>query len=371
MFKKIGLLITCLSLTACSITTKNQSIEVTQADYQRAEKFLPKNVAAKARNLAVEPQWIDQTSDFWYSEQDKLGNKSYFKVKPTSASVTPLFDHEKLKLSINHDAEQVFSIDIKELNLITNQLNFSYQEYDYQCDLKTVQCAKLGEKTTPVTPQYSSPNGLYSLNVKQWNLYLTEHSTNKVTQLTFDGSEGYPYAVNNMNPKNYINKDAKDVKQQLDVFWAPDSQTVITHRLDRRKVGKLHLVQSSHDDGLRPKLYSYYYPLAGDKHIPLGDIYSIDIASKKVNLVDTPKLQQTYYGGPIWGWWEDNNRFYFIDQARAKKRISLHEYNPENQQVRLIVEEKSAQFLDPWAQNAWILPNSNDVIWSSQRSGIQ
>ena len=224
MFKKIGLLITCLSLTACSITTKNQSIEVTQADYQRAEKFLPKNVAAKARNLAVEPQWINQTSDFWYSEQDKLGNKSYFKLKPTSASVTPLFDHEKLKLSINHDAEQIFSIDIKELNLITNQLNFSYQEYDYQCDLKTVQCAKLGEKTTPVTPQYSSPNGLYSLNVKQWNLYLTEHSTNKVTQLTFDGSEGYPYAVNNMNPKNYINKDAKDVKQQLDVFWAPDSQ---------------------------------------------------------------------------------------------------------------------------------------------------
>ena len=371
MFRKAGLLITCLSLTACSITAENQSVKVTQADYQRAETFLPKNVAAKVRNLVVEPQWINQTSDFWYSEQDKLGNKSYFKVQPTSASVTPLFDHEKLKLSINHDAEQIFSIDIKKLDLVENHLKLVYQNQDYKCNLYTSQCTQLAEKAAATQPKYSSPNGLYSLSVKQWNLYLTEHETDKVTQLTFDGSEGYPYAVNNMNPKNYINKDAKNVKQQLDVFWAPDSRTVITHRLDRRKVGKLHLVQSSHDEGLRPKLYSYYYPLAGDKHIPLGDIYSIDIASKKVSLVDTPKLQQTYYGGPIWGWWEDNNRFYFIDQARAKKRISLHEYNPENQQVRLIVEEKSAQFLDPWAQNIWILQKSNELIWSSQRSGSQ
>lgn len=64
MFRKAGLLITCLSLTACSITAENQSVKVTQADYQRAETFLPKNVAAKVRNLVVEPQWINQTSDF-------------------------------------------------------------------------------------------------------------------------------------------------------------------------------------------------------------------------------------------------------------------------------------------------------------------
>lgn len=371
MFKKVGLLITCLSLTACSITTKNQAVMVTQADYKRAEKFLPKNVATKVRNLAVEPQWINQTSDFWYSEEDKSGNKNYVKVQPASALVAPLFDHEKLKASINHDPNQPFSIEIQALDLSNGRLKLINQNHEYQCDLKMSQCNKLAAQVSPTQPEYSSPNGLYSLKVKQWNLYLTEHETNKVTQLTFDGSEGYPYAVHNMNPKQYINKDASNVKQQLSVFWAPDSRTVITHRLDRRQVGKLHLVQSSHEQGLRPKLYSYYYPLAGDKHVPLGDIYSIDIATKKATLVDTPKLQQTYYGGPIWGWWEDNNRFYFMDQARAKKRISLHEYNPDNQQVRLIVEEKSAQFIDPWAQHVQILPNSNEVIWSSQRSGKQ
>lgn len=141
--------------------------------------------------------------------------------------------------------------------------------------------------------------------------------------------------------------------------------------MNREKVGKLHLIQSSHTEGLRPKLYSYYYPLAGDKHLPTGDVYSIDVASKKVTKVDAPKLQQTYYGSPLWGWWEDNNRFYFFEQARAKKRISFHQYNPENHQVRLIVEEKSEQFLDPWAQDAWVLADTNEVIWPSQRSGKQ
>lgn len=374
MIKKSGMLLACAMLAACNATpTPNTSPQpnVTQVDYQRAESFLPKNVRKKVRNLAVEPNWIGNTSDFWFSERDKTGNNTYYKVEPAEAKVSVLFDHQKLKANLKHENGTEFYIKIHTVDLQSNLLSMTYNKQKYRCVLLNSTCELNAETVAESTPNYSSPDGNYAISVKSWNLYLTDLTTNKITQLTFDGTEGYPYAVQNQNPKTFINKDPAKVKQRLSVYWAADSKTVLTHRLNREKVGKLHLIQSSHDEGLRPKLYSYYYPLAGDEHLPTGDIYSVNVASKKVTKVAAPELQQTYYGGPLWGWWEDNNRFYFFEQARAKKRISFHEYNPENHQVRLIVEEKSDKFLDPWAQDAWVLPESNEVIWPSQRSGKQ
>ncbi|MCL1052148.1 S9 family peptidase [Shewanella abyssi] len=372
MIRKSAILFATAMLTACAATpTPSVSPEVTEADYQRAEAFLPKNVGNMVRNLAVKPKWIDNSSQFWFSEIDTDSNYSYFLANPVQARVSALFDHEILKANLEHDGSSAFQLNVHKVDLQKNQLTMRYNKQDYQCDLLSSLCDKTAKKNKKQQPSYSSPDGHYALSVKEWNLYLTDNRSNKVSQLTFDGTEGYPYAVQNVNPKAYINKDPAKVKQKLSVYWSPDSQTVLTHRMNREKVSKLHLIQSSHDQGLRPKLYSYYYPLAGDENLPYGDIYSIDVNSQKVTKVAAPKLLQTYYGGPLWGWWEDNNRFYFFEQTRAKKRISFHEYNPENHQVRLITEETSEQFLDPWAQDAWVLPESDEVVWSSQRSGKQ
>jgi len=372
MVKYSGILLACLTLMACQISPNesNTAPELTKTDYQRAEQFLPKNVEKLVRNLAVEPNWIGETSDFWFSEKDKIKNETFYKFTAKNRLVTLLFDHQKLKHSIQA-TDEPFSITISTVNLKDNSLVMTYKEKSYECSLYTSQCSEKVKTEKAVIQQYASPDGKYALSVENWNLYLTNNTSNEKTQLTTDGTEGYPYAVQNMNPKALINKAPIDVKQALSVFWSPDSKTVLTHRLNREKVGKLHLVQSTHDDGLRPKLYSYYYPLAGDKYIPEGDIISINVESKKVTKVDAPKILQTYYGGPIWGWWEDNNRFYFFNDNRGKSRVSFYEYNPESYNVRLIIEEKSQQFLDPWAQNAWVLPDSNEVIWASQRSGKQ
>ena len=372
MIRKSAMLLVSALLAACSTTpTAPETPSVSIAHYQRAESFLPKNVRKMVRNLAVEPNWINNGSDFWFSEVDSEGNHTYYKVEPATAKVSLLFDHQQLKISLEHDESTRFYLKINAIDVDSNQLTIHYNKQDYQCSLLSSVCEKSVKADNLSLASYSSPDGNYALSVKDWNLFLTDNRSNSTSQLTFDGTEGYPYAVQNQNPKAFINKDPAKVKQRLSVYWAPDSKTVLTHRLNRKKVGKLHLIQSSHDEGLRPKLYSYYYPLAGDEHLPTGDIYSINVTSKKVTKVVAPELQQTYYGGPLWGWWEDNNRFYFFEQVRAKKRINFHEYNPENHHVRLIVEEKSDKFLDPWAQDAWVLPDSNEVIWPSQRSGKQ
>ncbi|QBG36714.1 hypothetical protein EMK97_13795 [Litorilituus sediminis] len=376
MVRNAVLLLTCASLGACSIVVEKDSAagankpQVTEADYQRAEMYLPKNVKNMVRNLAVEPNWIGKGNHFWFSEKDKAGNQSYYKVIPESGTVAPLFDHQKVKASLSHDDKDNFSLAIQEVDLTANSLAISYQKQTYTCDLKVSSCQKT-DKDTDEKPAYSSPDGKYSLSMKDWNIYLTDNASKETVQLTFDGTEGYPYAVRNESPKRSYAKGPGSTEPRLSVYWAPNSKTVLTHRMNREKVGKLHLIQASHEDGLRPRLYSYYYPLAGDKHTPEGDIISVDVASKKVTKVAAPKLLQTYYGGPIWGWWEDNNRFYFYEQARAKKRMSFHEYNPENHKVRLVVEDTSEQFIDPWAQDAWVLPESDEIIWTSQRDGNQ
>lgn len=372
MIKKASIVVCCLSLMACQSTPVKEKANggPTKEDYQRAEHFLPKNVQKKVRNLAVEPQWIDGSSNFWFSEKDAAGDSQYYLFSATTGEVSALFDHEKIKTSLP-ESEGAFAPSITKVNLATKTVSIGFKGKSYLCSTLINDCYEVNKSKQASKPAYSSPDGQYALSVKDWNLYLTHIESGEVTQLTTDGTEGYPYAVQNMNPKAFIGKAPGSVEQRLSVYWSPDSKTVLTHRVNREKVGKLHLVQSTHDGGLRPRLYSYYYPLAGDKHIPEGDIISIDVATKTLTKVDGPKLLQTYYGGPIWGWWESNNRFYFFNDNRGKSRVSFYEFNPENSNVRLLVEEVSEQFLDPWAQDAWILPESNEFIWASQRSGKQ
>ncbi|WP_448568813.1 prolyl oligopeptidase family serine peptidase [Thalassotalea ganghwensis] len=361
-------------LSGCQLTHENGSKvnTVSIADYQRAEQFLPKNVSKLVRNLAVEPQWIDKTSNFWFSEEDKQGNKVYSLYLAKSSTVEPLFDPLFARQHFNLSENELFIPNIEKVDLKNQKVTLSIKGERISCQRNIQSCIKVtDDDNQSELPEYSSPDGKYGLQVKDWNLYLIDNSSKETTQLTFDGTEGYPYAVQNENPKVHINNKGASTTPKLSVYWAPDSKTVVTHRLNRQKVGKLHLIQSVHDEGLRPKLFSYYYPLAGDKHIPEGELVSIDVATKKATKINSPKILQTYYGEPIWGWWESNNRFYFFNDNRGKTQVSFYEYNPSTLQVRLLIQENSEEFLDPWAQSAWVLPESNEVIWASQRSGKQ
>ena len=378
----VSLIISCQKAPPTPIPPSALTVD----DYQRAESFLPKNIRKKVKNLTVSPNWMGDKGNFWFMESSTDSVDNYFLTQAQEQSTTQLFDTKQLiellnsgnkNLVKNKDlVENDDSSDKKEKiqNLTINDegslVTFSYANNQYECNLPLTKCDKSKESELETTPNNTSPDGVWSAEVINWDLYLINQTTKVKKRVTFDGTEGYPYAVNNRNPRRDIGKDS--IEEELSLYWSPDGKTLITHRLDRRKVGKLHLIQSVTGKGLRPRLYSYYYPLAGDKDIPKGDVISVDLTSLKTKKLAIPPVLQTYYGGPIWGWWEEaNNRFYLINRSRGNQRFELYEYDVKQSKTRLVLSEEEDTFIDPWTHEVNILADSNEFIWSSQQSGKQ
>ncbi|WP_444997022.1 DPP IV N-terminal domain-containing protein [Aliikangiella sp. IMCC44359] len=379
--KSIITLFTCFILLSCqsnpqsSRSVSNQSLSIKK--YQRAEQFLPQNITQLVNNLNVSPNWIGQSNLFWFSEKVTEQGYHFYLVNPEKAQVNDLFDHHKLAqaLSTNKLSYSAQSLNLQKFSIDDglSTITFHLSNQQTQCTLTDYQCKSIETKIPASTMSgYPSPDGNWLAEIIEWDLYLTNTQSKKKTRITFDGTEGYPYALNNMNPRRFMNKEPNEVKPEVSLFWSPDGKTLITHRLDRRKVGKLHLLQSVTGKSLRPRLYSYYYPLAGDQYIPYGDIIEVKLTTLKAKKLDVPPSMQTYYGGPIWGWWEsNNNRFYFFDRGRANKRFTLYEYNPETEKARRVIDERNEKFINPWIQQVRILANSDEVIWSSERNNTQ
>ena len=59
--------------------------QVTEEDYQRAEQFIPQNLAKLVFKVRVEPRWIENSSRFWYRNDTRDG-KEFIVVDPAAGS---------------------------------------------------------------------------------------------------------------------------------------------------------------------------------------------------------------------------------------------------------------------------------------------
>ena len=349
--------------------------QVTEADYRRAEQFLPDNLRPLVKNSRVEPHWIDDSSRFWFRQQLAGDGQRFVLVDPEANTQTPAFDHQAMARALRQQGVDVADGDhlpFTEFDWQGAEILVTLDGRRWQCRRVEPVCTQMAvDSTEPVNDAGVSPDGRWRLRVQDYNLVLESLDGGQTTVLTRDGSEGYAYGVIHPNPKQQFSGEAPADANASEVFWSPDSRYVITHRLNRQQTGKLTLVQSTTGEGYRPKAVSYYYPAGGDAHIPMADVILVDVRAGKAIALDTPPVMQTYYGGPLWGWWQENNRFVFHDRVRGNRRYFMREVNPETAGVRTLVEERDDRYIDPWVQEYWSLPRRGEFIWSSQREGYQ
>lgn len=379
--KIVGSLGLMLGMSACqsipSAGVPSQSEQLTRNDYQRAASFLPQNLRPLIKNDRVNPHWIAEQSRFWFRQSTENGGHRFVLVDPGANTQAPAFDHGRLAASLKQQGIDVsdgqhLPFDTFELNQSSAQqpqINFSTDNFQWHCLLSSYQCDK--QPLAVDVADNVSPDGQWRLKIKDFNLVLEAVDGSQAVQLTSDGREDYAYGVIHPNPRHSFSGEATASGEQLEVFWSPDSRYVITHRLNRQHTGKLTLVQSSTGEGHRPKVTNYYYPQAGDAHIPMGDVILVDIDKQTATQLDTPPVMQTYYGGPLWGWWQENNRFVYHDRRRGNQQYFMREVDPQQASVRALVAETDDKYIDPWVQQYHELPKLNAFIWSSQRTGYQ
>ncbi|WP_443937633.1 DPP IV N-terminal domain-containing protein [Pedobacter sp. MW01-1-1] len=312
-----------LTFTACCLSLLSQAQQektITEADYRRAEGFLMNNTLKYLDHFSILPDWLDNDC-FWY------------------------------KTRVNNQ-KQVYIVDpIKKTQTLTTK----YGNDDNEIPTR---------RRDP--SEVVSPDGKKSIIIKDYNLYVKDIQSNKLTQLTTDGVKDYGYGTDNAGWKHSIAPILR---------WSPDSKKIFTFQQDERKVSNMYLVTTNVG---APELKAWKYPLPGDKVIATIRRVIIDVENPKIIALNIdPDPHRASLSDDISSsgtlddvdWKADGTEVAFVSTSRDHKQEKFRIADARTGQVREVFEETvKTQFQSGQGAINWrYLPNTKEILWFSER----
>ncbi|MET0572153.1 MAG: DPP IV N-terminal domain-containing protein [Pedobacter agri] len=312
-----------LSAFALAATANAQQKVLTAKDYEHAESFMAYNTAKYIDNGSVSPNWLE-------------GDKFWFTLKNATGTQTFLVDPEKKTKTITTDYGSGASATTS-----PNRRRNSGSEV-------------------------LSPDGKKAILIKDYNLYVKDVASGKLTQLTTDGIKDYGYATDNAGWKH---SDAPILR------WSPDSKKLTTFQQDQRNSKDMYLVTTNVG---APKLEAWKYPLPGDKSIATIRRVIIEVENPKVIAINVaPDQHRGTLSDDISSsgtfddidWKADGSEVAFVSTSRDHKNEKFRIANAQTGAVREVFEETvKTQFESGQGTINWrYLPASKEIIWFSER----
>lgn len=372
----------------------------TLQDYQRAVKIRStfNKLAFKTR---VEPHWIADSPRFWYRNETRQG-KEFILVDAEKVTCGPAFDHARLAEALSQASGQSYAADklpFDDIEFIEQEtaIRFRVGNVQWTCNLAAFECKKtespLGSRAEDERDNrpyqrrrqkrivLRSPDGKWEAFRRSYNLFVRSTETGQEIQLSHDGEMLYDYASSLPGPTE-ITAIERAIAAQIDPGisgdWSPDSKKIMAYRIDQRKSGWFHQVKSVPDQGIRPTLYSFVYPLAGEPNVPAAEFHIFDVEKQTHVKVDADPMPMLYYEyPPSVRWKKDSSSFSFIQRERGYKVARLRETDAATGKTRTIIEERCETGVDPLTSYVHYLEDANEgtplrgnqIIWSSQRDG--
>ena len=362
-------LILVLQLTGCG-----NKETVTVEDYQRAESFLRNNTSDLISNTVSGISWLEGDRVL-YSKS--LGEGKEFIVADLSTKEkAPAFDHQKLAETLSEltgDTLTATTLPFRSFEFDANEtaITFTAGRSAYTCSLDDYTCttAKASGGNPFFSSEVTSPDGNKIAFIEDYNLYMRDANTGKVTQLTFDGTELYGYATNNAG---WTKRDGPVL------LWSPDSKRIATFRHDSRGTGDMYLVSTNVG---HPKLESWKYPLPGDSLVFRIEriVINLEPSPKLVRLKMEPDAHRSTISDHIAGrggtfldveWSDDSRSLSFVSSSRDHKKATFRTANPNTGSVKTILSETTETFFESGNRmiNWHYLPETNEVLWFSERT---
>src|SRR5262245_33743105 len=333
--------------------------------YESAEMFLPAQASKLVRNLTIEPVWIDGTDRFVYRRQLPNQGKEFVLVDPERNTTRLAFDHARLAAALAPPqggkpyTAMTLPFERATLSEKNGALEFNLGGKPWRCGLADYKCGPGVEKDPGELP---SLDGKWMAFVRDHNLWVRSTADGREHALTTDGDEAYSYATA-FTGVVVISAQRLNRKLQAQAAWSPDSTRLFTYRMDLRKVGKQHLLQSIPDAGdkvgepRRPIIHSWSYAIAGDSNVPLISLMVIDVVTGRRIDLRTPRLpqllpvmQDPQRGGLFASrhafWHPDGSMVYVVEITRDQKTMRLWAANPSTGEPRLLIEEHSKTWVE-------------------------
>jgi dipeptidyl-peptidase-4 len=339
----------------------------TAADYERSSK-LSELTRKKVFKDRVSPHWLADKRRFWYRNDLPGDAREFIFVDAVRGERRLAFDHARLATALSKATSkehrgthlEIEGLDFSEDN---SQLRFRADEMRWKCDLKSYALTKdetsaptpaqRKERDTPPQrrgdrPRADSPDGKWTVFVRDHNLHLRDRKAGKESPLSWNGNADDSYSER--------------------VFWSPDSKKLVAMRTLKGQEHKVYLIESSPRDQLQPKLHTLDYLKPGDR---------ISIAKPHLFDVDTRKeipVKDDLFANP-WSiedvrWSPDSRRFTFLYNQRGHQVLRLVAVDAESGTARTIIDEQSKTFID-YNSKLFIhfLDSTKEIIWMSERDG--
>jgi len=346
------------------------------ARYEAAERLLPHNWKTLVFSGSVKPNWIGGDR-FWYLNKSRGGNEVVL-VDPAKRTREPAFDHAELAELLSKQLGR--PVEPGELPIVPDfrdgePLRFHVEGTTFVYDPDASTLSRAGEPAPNPFEEAVSPDGRWAVVVRDHNLVLRERATGTESAITHDGIEDYSFGtMPDITTFRFI-LGPLGLQMPPSVLWSPDSKRFVTHRIDQRTLPSMHYVQSSPQDGGRPRLHSAHYAMVGDDAVPAAKLLVVDAESGELTWPQIPPV--------LIGWlppitaqqvsWRDGATLSVFCGDRGDRTVWLYSIDAATGEARLIVEESSDTqiqthpiFLN--APNVRLL-STGEAIWWSERTG--
>lgn len=346
--------------------------------YARAIQCTAPRLAAAAHGL-VEGYWIDEHRFFFVAERLHPAGDLSVPVPAVfdviSGQTKTLVEPQVLKalLSIHANA----TLDLETLSEAEfdmprpDTLVVSLRGEHYLINLHGM-CVRERKASLGLSTLYS-PDGRYACWLREHDLWLSNRETGAEQALTTDGEPLYAYGQESETSLSAVSYRHNPNPVGL---WSPDSQWLLTQRMDDRRLPELALVQHAPPGQKRPILHRYKYSIPGDA-VPAATPVAIHVSTGHVVSFDDFAVPVTAFSPFVFRrvWFGKSDSAWILRLDRYCKQADLIRLNLLDGTGDVIVTEKTSRgYLDlhptiVGTPNVRTLAESDEVIWFSERDG--
>ncbi|HUT13683.1 MAG TPA: prolyl oligopeptidase family serine peptidase [Thermoguttaceae bacterium] len=372
-------------------------------DYQRAASY-GERTRDKVFRQNVRPTWFDGDARFWYRVDTGPEQYEFVLVDAEKGVRRPAFDHQRLAASLADASGE--KVDPKQLPFrsISFSDDLSIVRFDahgkhWQCDLEKYELTEAGQEPaaetqdtgvvgldsvrpsrgtgdeTPVrlvnetdgseppsteppreshshrrpdSSSTSSPDGRWQASIRDHNVLVKSQEGDEEFMLTSDGTEDDPY-------ESRFSK-------------SPDSKKLVVMQVRAGESRQIHLIDSSPDDQLQPKLLTIDYAKPGDR-MPLPRPRLFDLQTRSQIEVREELFPNAWSISDL-RWSPDSRSFTFFYNQRGHQVLRIVEVDAKSGAARAVVDEQSPTFVDYSGKRfTHYLDKTGEILWMSERDG--
>ena len=204
-----------------------------------------------------------------------------------------------------------------------------------------------------------SPDGRFVAFISENNLYYQDLSSEKITQITFDGEKNK--IINGLADWVY-----EEEFGHADMYqWTKNSESLVFVKFDESQVKEMNM--QIFNGNLYPQDFRFKYPKAGEENSKVS-VYAYDLKLNKSTQINLANFE-TYYIPQVFQTAQPDE-IAIATSNRHQNKLEIIKINTKNYSTKKILTETDAAWIETDNLSLEFLED-NSFLWASERDGFR